>query len=151
LETRENHLRALDYTSAALIARKTVHTLLQHHLPAGILLNVNIPYLPLKKIKGYNITRQGKRVYRDRLDPRVDPRGQAYFWIGGDATTGLVEKGTDIGGLAIGYVSITPLQLDLTAYPALHQLGAWKWEDIDDQPEGAAWHDNSYQVSTTNQ
>ena len=149
LDTRENHLGALDYNPAAHIARKVVQTVMQHHLPAGILLNVNTPYLPLEKIKGYNITRQEMRVYRDRLDQRVDPRGRAYFWIGGDAPTGLAEKGTDIGALAEGYVSITPLQLDLTAYPALHQLGAWKWEDIEDRPEAAAWHENFYQVSTT--
>ena len=88
---------------------------------------MNIPYLPLDQIKGTQITRQGLRVYRDRLDQRVDPRGRAYFWIGGEAPTGIPEKGTDFGALSEGYVSITPLQLDLTAYPALHLLGNWKW------------------------
>lgn len=135
LDGCENHQGALDFAPAAHIARKIVQTTLQHRLPAGILMNVNIPYLPLEQIKGYQMTRQGMRVYRDRLDQRVDPRGRAYFWIGGDAPTGLPESGTDIGALAEGYVSITPLQLDLTAYPALHQLGAWKWEDIEDRAE----------------
>jgi len=81
----------LDYAPAAHIARKIVQTTQQHHLPAGVLLNVNIPYLPLERITGYNLTRQGMRLYRDRLDQRMDPRGRAYFWIGGEAPTGLAR------------------------------------------------------------
>jgi 5'-nucleotidase len=76
------------------------------------------------------------RVYRDRLDQRIDPRARPYFWIGGDAPTGIPESGTDFGALADGAVSITPLQLDLTAYPALHLLNTWKWSRKDsDIPE----------------
>ncbi|HWQ83233.1 MAG TPA: hypothetical protein VN363_01630, partial [Anaerolineales bacterium] len=93
-----------------------------------ILLNVNIPALPLEQIHGLRTTRQGLRVYRDRLDQRIDPRGQPYFWIGGDAPTGVVESGTDFGALHEGFVSITPLQLDLTAYPAQHMLKNWQWQ-----------------------
>lgn len=150
LDAGENHLRSPDYAPAARIARKIVQTLSRHSLPAGILLNVNIPYLPLNEIKGYNITRQGMRVYRDRLDQRVDPRGRPYFWIGGDAPTGLAEQGTDIGALAEGYVSITPLQLDLTAYPALHQLRTWKWQDFEERPEAAAQREQPYHASMIN-
>lgn len=127
LNTDENHLGALDYEPAAEYARQIAEAIQQHRLPAGILLNVNIPYMPLDQIKGLQITRQGLRVYRDRLDQHVDPSGRAYFWIRGDAPTGIPEKGTDFGALSQGYVSITPLQLDLTAYPALHLLDNWKW------------------------
>jgi 5'-nucleotidase len=127
LDTHENHLGALDYEPAARVARQMVETTLERRLPAGILLNVNIPYLPYNQIKGIRLTRQGMRVYHDRLDERMDPRGRPYYWIGGDAPTGIVENGTDIGVLADGYVSATPLQLDLTAYPALHLLNSWKW------------------------
>jgi len=132
LDARQNHLSNLDYTPAAHYAGIVTQTILSHHLPAGILLNVNIPHLPLDKIRGLRSTRQGLRVYRDRLDQRMDPRGQAYFWIGGEAPTGVVESGTDFGALHDGFVSITPLQLDLTAYPALHMLQNWKWQV--DQP-----------------
>jgi 5'-nucleotidase len=127
LNTDESHLGTLDYGASAEYARRIAQAIQQHHLPAGILLNVNVPYLPLEDIKGAQITRQGLRVYRDRLDQRIDPRGRAYFWIGGDAPTGIPENGSDFGALAQGYVSITPLQLDLTAYPALHLLSNWKW------------------------
>jgi len=88
-------------------------------------LSANIIAL-LSEIKGHRITRQGLRVYRDRLDTRKDPRGKPYYWIGGDAPSGIPEDGTDIGALADGWVSVTPLQLDLTAYPALHLLKNWK-------------------------
>lgn len=128
LDTLENHLGALDYAPAARLARQIVNKVLAHRLPAGILLNVNIPYLPENEIKGIKITRQGMRVYNDRLDQRTDPRGRPYFWISGDAPGGIVEQGTDIGALSEGYISITPLQLDLTAYPAVHLLGSWKWK-----------------------
>jgi len=127
LDTKENHLVLLDYAAAASIAAQVVQTVQRHHLPAGILLNVNIPDLPEEEICGYRITRQGLRLYRDRLDQRTDPRGRPYFWIGGDAPSGVPEDGSDFGALAENCVSITPLQLDLTAYPAQHLLKSWKW------------------------
>ena len=73
------------------------------------------------------ITRQGLRVYRDALDERIDPRGRPYYWIGGEAPTGVDEPGTDFGALTAGYVSITPLQLDLTHYKAMDVLKKWKF------------------------
>ena len=91
-------------------------------IQTGILLNVNIPFLPEDEINGFQVTRQGMRVYRDRFDQRIDARGCPYFWIAGDALTGIPENGTDFGALAKGYVSIAPLQLELTAYPAMHSL-----------------------------
>jgi 5'-nucleotidase len=127
LGTNERHSEPLDYSTAACIARQIVTKTSLHALPDGILLNVNIPYLPLDQIKGMRITRQGLRVYRDRLDRRVDPRGRAYFWIGGDAPTGIPEDGTDVGAGSEGFVSITPLQLDLTMYSAIPTLQAWDW------------------------
>jgi 5'-nucleotidase len=126
--TNENHLQPLDYSMAACVARTIVEKTGQHKLQPGMLLNVNIPYLPADQIKGIRITRQGLRVYRDRLDRRVDPRGREYFWIGGDAPTGIPEEGTDVGAVSAGYVSITPLQLDLTMYSAIPTLGDWDWK-----------------------
>jgi 5'-nucleotidase len=118
----ENGLTAVDYQDAARMARLVVEASLPHKLPTGILLNVNIPLLPIGQIKGFRVTRQGLRVYHDRLDRRVDPRGRPYYWIGGDAPTGVPEDDSDIGALAEGYVSITPIQLDLTAYPAMSEI-----------------------------
>ncbi|MEJ5223718.1 MAG: 5'/3'-nucleotidase SurE [Anaerolineales bacterium] len=129
LGSLENHLGQLDYTAAAAVARQVVQTALARHIRPPMLLNVNIPYLPAEQIKGIRITRQGLRVYRDRLDQRVDPRGRPYYWIGGDSPTGTPEEGTDVGALAAGYVSITPISLDLTMYSAIPTLGDWGWDN----------------------
>jgi len=144
LDTQENHLGVLDYTTAARITRKIVQAI-QSKLAPGILLNVNIPYLPEDQIKGVQITRQGLRVYRDKLEQRIDPRGRPYFWIGGDSPTGIAEKDTDYGALTEGYVSITPLQLDLTDYAKLQLLDVMDW----DNPERIYEIDQSLLVSTS--
>lgn len=128
LHSPENHLGKLDYGPAARVARRVAAQVLARGLPTGVLLNVNIPYLPDDQLKGIQLTRQGLRVYRDALDTRRDPRNRPYYWIGGEAPTAIAEDGTDYGALAAGCVSITPLQLDLTAFAALDRLKDWRWE-----------------------
>jgi 5'-nucleotidase len=64
-------------------------------------------------------------VYHDELVERRDPRGKPYYWIGGEAPGGVAEEGTDFWAMANGYVSVTPLHLDLTAYAALPALEKW--------------------------
>jgi 5'-nucleotidase len=88
-------------------------------------LNVNVPYLQESELKGIMVTRQGLRLYRDELDRRLDPRGRPYYWIGGQAPTGVDEPGTDFGALRAGCVSVTPLQLDLTAREAMDTIKKW--------------------------
>jgi 5'-nucleotidase len=83
--------------------------------------------LPLDEIKGYHITRQGLRIYRDVLIKREDPRGKPYYWIGGDVPTGVREDDTDVGAMTDGYVSVTPIHLDLTAHQVIAELEEWKW------------------------
>lgn len=131
LDSQENHLGPTDYGPAAHTALRIVSKVLREGLPKDTLLNVNVPYLPEEQVKGYKITRQGLRVYRDSLVSRHDPRGRPYHWIGGEAPTGIPENGTDIGALSEGYVSITPLQLDLTAQRAMKTLQSWSWEEED--------------------
>ena len=117
-----------DYGPAGEVARRVVQNVLEAGLLEGVVLNVNIPYLSVEAMKGIHVTRQGLRVYRDALDRRVDPRGRPYYWIGGEAPTGVNEEGTDVGALAAGYVSITPLQLDLTNYKAMEILRSREWK-----------------------
>ena len=128
LDSPGNHLSALDYSAAAHYAGKIVRAVERNGLAPNILLNVNIPYIAEEKIQGTQITRMGLRVYHDKLDRRVDPRGRPYYWIIGETPTGVLERGTDIGALAEGYVSITPLQLDLTAYHLIPDMNSWKWD-----------------------
>ena len=128
LNSPEDKRLPLDYSTAAAVACRVAGKVLAEGLPEGVLLNVNVPYLKLEEIKGFMITRQGLRVYRDALDARKDPRGRPYYWIGGEAPTGVIEEGTDFGALKAGYVSITPLQLDLTAWEAVEGMKKWEWE-----------------------
>jgi 5'-nucleotidase len=114
-----------NYGPAAQAAAQVAKKVFDEGLPEGVLLNVNFPYL--SEFKGYLITRQGLRVYRDELDERIDPRGKPYYWIGGEEPTGVDEPGTDFGALQAGYVSVTPLQLDLTSYEAMETMKSWKF------------------------
>ena len=116
-----------DYATAAIVARRVAEQVIADGLPEGVVMNINVPYLKESELKGYMVTRQGLRVYRDALDERVDPRGKPYYWIGGEAPTGIIEEGTDFGALSQGYVSITPLHLDLTHYKAMDVLKKWKF------------------------
>lgn len=117
-----------DYDTAARYAYDIVRTAIENGLTADLLLNVNVPCIPAAEIKGLRVVRQGLRVYRDRLDERIDPRGTPYYWIGGEYPTGVPDNGTDFGALQDGYVSILPLHLDLTSYKVLERLGEWPWE-----------------------
>lgn len=127
LHSPEDFQGLLDYSAASLVAQRVVRIVMKEKLPEGVLLNVNIPYLEEKEIKGIMITRQGLRLYRDALDARKDPRGKPYYWIGGEFPLGVDEEGTDYGALKAGYVSITPLQLDLTARLVMSTLQEWEW------------------------
>lgn len=117
----------LDFGAAAGVARQVVRVAMAQGLDDDLLLNVNIPYGPTSELKGMRITRQGLRVYRDKLVERVDPRGRPYYWIGGEWPTGVPDEGTDFGAVEEGYVSITPLQLDLTDRQRLDHLASWDW------------------------
>jgi 5'-nucleotidase len=116
-----------DFSHAAQVAGFVTKKVIDEGLPEGVVLNVNVPYLSFDSMKGFIVTRQGLRLYRDALDRRLDPRGVPYYWIGGEEPTGVNEEGTDIGALMNGYVSITPLQLDLTNYKAMDVLKKWEW------------------------
>jgi len=128
LDAPEFHTGPWDFSGAAKVAYKVIAKAMTSRLPEGVLLNVNIPDLPLERLKGYMVTRTGLRVYLDKLERRVDPRGRPYYWIGGEAPTGVVEEGTDFGALKAGYVSITPLQLDLTAHAMMEKMKKWNWD-----------------------
>ena len=84
-------------------------------------------------IKGIQITRQGHRIYSDKLLRRVDPRDQPYFWIGGDPPSGIMEEGTDFYAISNGYVSITPLKLDLTDFDKIDTLRSMDWTADDSE------------------
>lgn len=127
LDTPESHSGRRDYSPAAHYARLVAQQVIEHGLPKNTLLSINVPFLSTKKIKGIQTTRQGLRVYKDELVIRQDPRGRPYYWIGGEVPTSIPEEGTDFGALDRGYVSVTPLQLDLTDYKLIDEVSNWKW------------------------
>ena len=129
LNSPEDFQGILEYSTAAAVALRVAGRLMQQGLPAGVFLNVNVPYLKENELKGYQVTRQGSRLYRDALDARIDPRGKPYYWIGGEFPLGVEEEGTDYGAIRAGYVSITPLQLDLTAWEAMEDIRKWNWRE----------------------
>lgn len=127
LET-DRTIQEHDYSSAGEIARRIAARVIKNGgLPQGILLSTNIPYVPLDELKGFRITRQGKRIYQDELIVRNDPRGRPYYWIGGEHPSGAMLPDTDFGTINEGYVSITPIQLDMTSYDAINDFKEWAW------------------------
>ena len=120
-------LTEADYSSAGEVARRVAERVIKGGLPKGVLLSTNIPYLPIDEIKGCRITRQGERIYRDELISREDPHGRPYYWIGGQHPTGEMISDTDFGAINEGYVSVTPLQLDMTARGAMENFKHWEW------------------------
>lgn len=116
----------LCYKPALDIVTRLVRRIVGDKLPPNVLLNVNVPNRPSARIKGYRYTRQGKRQYGDSIVEKVDPRGEKYYWIGGDILGDKPVENSDIQAVSEGYISITPIQLDLTAYGFLRKLSAWK-------------------------
>ena len=127
LDMPEYHSDQIDFSTAAKVARDIVTKSMNSGLPEKVLLNINIPFLPYEQLEGFMVTKQGLRIYRDVLEKRLDPRGRPYYWIGGEAPSGIPADGTDFGALKAGYVSITPLQLDLTDLDAMNTLENWEW------------------------
>ncbi len=111
--------------SAAEFAKDTALKVIKKGLPADTLLNINIPNV--KNIKGVKITKQGKRVYDNGIKELSDPRGKECYWIGGGLPQWEAGENTDIEAVNMGYISITPVHLDLTNYAALDYLREnWK-------------------------
>lgn len=121
----------VDYEPITAFCARLVKKVMERGLPAGTLLNVNFPSAPWDQIKGVALTRLGRRVYRDELVARTDPRGRPYYWIGGLPPHGIAEDhGTDIWALVNNLVSITPIHLDMTAHRFMDDLKRWKLEEL---------------------
>jgi 5'-nucleotidase len=111
---------------AAAVAVEVTRNALLHGLPELTMLNVNIPWHSATDYRGIETTRLGRRVYRDKLIERDDPWGRPYYWIGGEIPSGIPDDGTDIGAIERGFVSVTPLGIDLTRHSALTALQEWQ-------------------------
>lgn len=111
-----------DFEAAAKVAVELARTVLQQGLPPDTFLNINVPPgLP----QGMSLTRQGKRRYDDVIVEKRDPRGRAYYWIGGGEMQFEDIPGTDLHAVNQQKVSVTPLHLDLTNYRSFEHLATW--------------------------
>jgi 5'-nucleotidase len=108
-----------------LLAELIPKLIARSDFPAETLLNVNIPPLEPNEVRGVQVTRLGRRVYSDSLTRAADPNGREYFWIGGGGIEWAAEDGTDFHAVDQGYISVTPLHLDLTNYKLLRDLERW--------------------------
>ena len=113
----------------------TVLTPLLKHLtslpnfPRDTLLNINLPPVPIDQVKGVKLTRLGRRVYSNSLKPMEDPWGRRIYWIGGGSVAWSGPDDSDFQAVRDGYVSVTPLHLDLTHHHMLESAGTW-WLDL---------------------
>lgn len=118
-----------DFRAAAEFAANLVERIAEKSIPTKTLLNVNVPPLAKSELKGWRLTRMGKRHYSENIVERIDPRGAKYYWIGGDDLGFANEEGTDCHAVHEGYISVTPLQVDLTDYKLLQNstLPVFPW------------------------
>ena len=113
------------FETAVKVAGKILQRLLEQPLAKDILLNVNVPDLPWSEIKGFQSTRLGQRHKAEPVIKTEDPRGKVIYWVGPPGAEQDAGPGTDFYAVSQGYVSVTPLQLDLTRYDALDTLKEW--------------------------
>ena len=107
------------FDRAAAFAAELTDIYAKEKQDPGIILNVNVP---VGEFKGVKITKLGKRIYSEGVIERLDPRGRKYYWIGGEAPTWYPGENTDFEAVQNGYVSITPLHLDLTHHASIPRL-----------------------------
>lgn len=117
--------KLLHYDSAAEYAVRIVKSLLTYPIESNQILNVNVPDLPLDQIKGIKVTRLGARHKAEGMVKTTDPAGKDIYWLGPVGVEQDAGEGTDFGAIAAGFVSITPLTVDLTAYNQLSTLADW--------------------------
>lgn len=110
------------YETAAIIAKQLVIKLSINRLPSQTILNVNVPDLPLNKIKGLQVTRLGTRHGAEPIIKEYDPRGRPIYWVGPPGIEADAGAGTDFFAIKTGHVSITPLHLDMTHYKLFDHL-----------------------------
>ncbi len=121
-----DHSADADFEASAIIATKIAKQMLIHPLPNGSLLNVNIPNLPLAQIKGIKIARQAIAKWEEEFEERIDPRGGKYYWLTGKFVNYDKGEDTDEWSLENGYVSVVPVQFDLTAHNVIGYINE-KW------------------------
>lgn len=124
-----NYSFGANMKTAFEVSRHVSHQVLKHGIPRGSLLNVNIPDVPMDEMKGYKVCRQAVAKWIEEFDERKDPRGKEYYWLTGKFVNFDHGEDTDEWALSNGYVSIVPVQYDLTNHHAIRYINKnWDWK-----------------------
>ena len=127
-----------DFTAAGRVAAWLARIILEKGLPESTLLNANVP--AIKTIRGVKVTRQGRRLWQNAIQETLDPWGRKHYWIGGGTPHLDPDEDTDANAISAGYISVTPIHLDLTNHAGLDYLkkewalerkndrGEWEWQ-----------------------
>lgn len=115
-----------DFSPSTEYVKQIAQAALKHGLPEGVVLNVNIPKLPKEALKGIKVGRQAKAHWVENFDKRTNPLGREYYWLAGQFVNEDRGTDTDEWALSQGYVSVVPVQFDLTAHHAIAALNDWK-------------------------
>jgi 5'-nucleotidase len=114
--------RYSDYRPSAMFAARTARWIGENSLPEDTILNINIPDDPRQNLGKYLFTSQGFNRFSENVIRKEDPRGRSYYWIGGERLPFRGSTETDVGAVAAGYISVTPLHADMTNYGELESL-----------------------------
>lgn len=107
--------------------KKIALQVLEKKLPEGVVLNVNFPKLAEKEIKGIKICRQAKAIWEEKFDKRQSPMGKEYYWLSGEFVNYDKGEDTDEWALSNGFISVVPVQFDMTAHHAIQPLNGWEF------------------------
>nr|WP_315189299.1 5'/3'-nucleotidase SurE [uncultured Flavobacterium sp.] len=118
-----------DFEAIKSFVKKISLEVLENGLPEGVILNVNFPKLKEKDIKGIKICRQAKALWVEKFDKRKTPQGKDYYWLAGEFVNEDKGEDTDEWALDNDYISVVPVQFDLTAYHSIKLLNNWKWNE----------------------
>jgi 5'/3'-nucleotidase len=119
--------KPLNFPRAADLARQVIEQIVARKPPEGTLFNVNIPSLEKGPVRGIRAVPQNVAAYVETFDRRVDPRGRVYFWTTPGFCCPDPHPDTDVSALNEGYITVTPLQFNLTHDPLLEQMRHWDW------------------------
>ena len=117
----------LDFKTGAMLARQIIEQIINKKPAPGALFNVNIPSLENGPVLGVRVAPQNISTYEERFDKRTDPRGRTYFWLGADFNCPNPTPETDTAALRDRFITVTPLQFNLTEHTQLEEMYSWNW------------------------
>ncbi len=122
-------LKPMDFAKGAALSRQVIEQILKHRPEKGSLFNINIPSPDRGPVRGIRVLPQNIAPFVEGFDRRTDPRGRVYFWTTPDFDCPDPHPDTDVTALAEGYITVTPLQFDLTNAAILKRMRDWDWQE----------------------